>query len=69
MCSVCTRTDITCNSPGRYYAAAFMKVVVGQIIMNYDLKLVEPGAPRWMTWRAAMLPLGKTMVMFTPRGA
>jgi cytochrome P450 len=55
--------------PGRYYAAAFMKVVVGQIIMNYDLKLVEPGAPRWMTWRAAMLPLGKTMVMFTPRGA
>ncbi|KXX75838.1 Ent-kaurene oxidase [Madurella mycetomatis] len=53
--------------PGRYYASAFMKVVVGQILMKYDLKLVEPDAPRWMTWRAAMLPSNKTTVVFTPR--
>ncbi|GAB1311480.1 hypothetical protein MFIFM68171_01690 [Madurella fahalii] len=53
--------------PGRYYASAFMKVVVGQILMKYDLKLVEPDAPRWMTWRAAMMPKSKTMVVFTPR--
>ncbi|MCJ1356768.1 MAG: hypothetical protein MMC33_006764 [Icmadophila ericetorum] len=53
--------------PGRYYASAFMKVVVAQIIINYDLALVEPDAPRWVTWRAARLPKAATMVTFIPR--
>ncbi|CAG8984288.1 hypothetical protein HYALB_00010713 [Hymenoscyphus albidus] len=52
--------------PGRYYSSAFMKVIVGQIIMNYDVALVEPSAPRWFSWRAALLPKDHTLVTFTP---
>ncbi|KAF2031754.1 cytochrome P450 [Setomelanomma holmii] len=52
--------------PGRYYASAVMKVILGQIIMNYDCELVNPDAPRWWTWRSSMLPKEKTMVIFTP---
>ena len=44
-----------------------MKVVVAQVLFNYDLALVKPDAPRWITWRAAMLPKAATMVSFTPR--
>ena len=44
-----------------------MKVVVAQILIKYDLALVEPEAPRWMTWRAALLPKAATKVTFTPR--
>ncbi|KAL2756622.1 hypothetical protein ACRALDRAFT_2041267 [Sodiomyces alcalophilus JCM 7366] len=55
------------SCPGRFYASAFMKVIIGNIIMDYDCKLVEPDAPRWMTWRSAMIPREKTMVTFTPR--
>tara|TARA_R110002003_G_scaffold110_2_gene9237 strand:- start:5154 stop:5345 length:192 start_codon:yes stop_codon:yes gene_type:complete len=54
------------KSPGRYYASAVMKVILGQIIMNYDCELADPEAPRWWTWRSSMLPKEKTMVIFTP---
>ncbi|KAL5121805.1 hypothetical protein ACEQ8H_000020 [Pleosporales sp. CAS-2024a] len=54
--------------PGRYYASAVMKVILGQIIMNYDCELVDPKAQRWWTWRSSMLPKEKTMVVFTPCG-
>ncbi|KAI0200207.1 cytochrome P450 [Astrocystis sublimbata] len=53
--------------PGRYYAVAVMKVIIGQIIMNYDCELVNPEAPRWFTWRSSMLPKKDTTVVFTPR--
>lgn len=53
--------------PGRYYAVAVMKVIMGQIIMNYDCELVDTGAPRWFTWRSSMLPKKHTMVIFTPQ--
>ncbi|KAI1778213.1 cytochrome P450 [Hypoxylon cercidicola] len=52
--------------PGRYYATAVMKVILGQIIMNYDIELVNRDAPRWFTWRSSMLPSAKTMVFFSP---
>jgi cytochrome P450 len=52
--------------PGRYYASAVMKVILGQIIMNYDCELVNPDAQRWWTWRSSMLPKEKTMIVFTP---
>lgn len=54
-------------SPGRFYAACLMKVIIGQLIMNYDFELVEPDAPRWFTWRSTTLPKEGTMVIFTPR--
>ncbi|KAI1119833.1 cytochrome P450 [Nemania abortiva] len=53
--------------PGRYYATAAMKVIMSQIIMNYDMKLPNADASRWFTWRSTMLPRKETMVIFTPR--
>ena len=55
------------SSPGRYYATAFMKVVLGFIILNYDFSLAKPDDTRWSTWRSAMIPKTETMVIFTPR--
>jgi cytochrome P450 len=54
-------------SPGRYYAAAVMKVVLAQIIRDYDCSLVDPGARRWFTWRSTTLPRPGTKVVFSPR--
>jgi cytochrome P450 len=53
--------------PGRFYASAFMKVVVAQMLMEYDFKLVEPEAPRWISWRVARIPRPWTKLTFTPR--
>lgn len=55
------------DSPGRYYAAAVMKVILAQIIMNYDFDLVQPEAPRWMSWRSTTLPRHATLVAFRAR--
>lgn len=54
------------HSPGRFYAAAVMKVMLAQIILDYDCELVDKRAPRWFTWRSSMLPREKTMVVFQP---
>ncbi|KAI1752381.1 cytochrome P450 [Xylaria castorea] len=53
--------------PGRYYASAFMKVVIAQLLMSYDFKLVKPEAPRWVSWRVAKIPRPWTKVTFTKR--
>ncbi|KAI9148716.1 Cytochrome P475 monooxygenase [Paramyrothecium foliicola] len=53
--------------PGRYYATAFMKVVIAQLLMNYDFSLVKPNAPRWISWRVARIPRPWTQMTFTPR--
>lgn len=55
------------NSPGRYYAAAVMKLILAQIIMNYDFELVQPDAPRWLSWRSTTLPRHATVVSFRAR--
>ena len=57
----------TIPSPGRFYAAALAKVIVAQIIRNYDLRLVDPQKPRWFTWRTSRVPREDTMMVFTPR--
>ncbi|KAK2745535.1 hypothetical protein FQN57_003660 [Myotisia sp. PD_48] len=53
--------------PGRFYAVAVMKLIMGQIIMNYECKLIDSDAPRWFTWRSSMLPSKKTKVAFIHR--
>ncbi|KAF2966132.1 hypothetical protein GQX73_g7453 [Xylaria multiplex] len=53
--------------PGRYYASAFMKVVIAQLLMSYDFKLVNPGATRWISWRVAKIPKPWTKVALTAR--
>ncbi|KAK5652129.1 hypothetical protein OQA88_10771 [Cercophora sp. LCS_1] len=50
--------------PGRYYAAALTKVIIAQVIANYDLELVKPEAPRWFTWRSSTIPREDTMMVF-----
>ncbi|KAF2472307.1 cytochrome P450 [Lindgomyces ingoldianus] len=52
--------------PGRYYAAAIMKLIVAQVIQNYDCSLADPEALRWWTWRSSMLPKESTMIIFRP---
>ncbi|KAK4185240.1 Ent-kaurene oxidase [Podospora australis] len=53
--------------PGRFYATAVMKVILGQAIMNYDLQLLNKEDSRWRTWRSTMLPRHGTKVVFTRR--
>lgn len=60
------RLTNTQHSPGRFYAVAVMKIVLGQIILNYNCELVEPDSPRWMVFRANILPKAKTAVVFSP---
>jgi cytochrome P450 len=51
----------------RFYATAFMKVIVAQLLINYDFNLVEPDAPRWISWRVATIPRPWTKLAFTSR--
>ncbi|EUC33179.1 hypothetical protein COCCADRAFT_96747 [Bipolaris zeicola 26-R-13] len=52
--------------PGRFYASAVMKVILGQVILNYDCELLEPNAKRLFTWRSTILPKPSAKVIFTP---
>ncbi|KAK1919471.1 hypothetical protein P3342_001763 [Pyrenophora teres f. teres] len=54
--------------PGRFYASAVMKVILGQVILNYDCQLVDPTARRLFTWRSTILPKPSAKVVFTPIG-
>ncbi|KAL9636718.1 MAG: hypothetical protein Q9204_002142 [Flavoplaca sp. TL-2023a] len=56
------------SCPGRFYAAAVIKVILAQIILHYDCELVDKNAARWFTWRSSMLPKPRTMVTFRPVG-
>ncbi|OTA90309.1 hypothetical protein M434DRAFT_390630, partial [Hypoxylon sp. CO27-5] len=53
--------------PGRFYAAAVMKVIVAQMLLLYDCELVEKESSRWFTWRSSMLPKPSTTVILTRR--
>ncbi|KAI2470639.1 cytochrome P450 [Annulohypoxylon bovei var. microspora] len=53
--------------PGRFYAAAVMKVIVSQMLLNYDCELVEKDSSRWFTWRSSMLPKPSTAVILKHR--
>ena len=44
-----------------------MKIMLAQVIGNYDCKLVDERASRWFTWRSSMLPKKDIMVIFSPR--
>lgn len=43
-----------------------MKVILGQVILNYDCELVDPTAKRLFTWRSTILPKPSAKVVFTP---
>jgi hypothetical protein len=46
---------------------AFMKVVVAQLLMEYDFGRVGPEAKRWISWRVAKIPKPWTKVAFVQR--
>lgn len=52
--------------PGRHYAAAVMKVIMGQVILNYNCNLVDQHARRYLYWRSTILPKPNTLIEFTP---
>ncbi|KAF2014263.1 cytochrome P450 [Aaosphaeria arxii CBS 175.79] len=42
--------------PGRFYAAFILKIVLTEIITNYDVRLRNPNERRTFSWRSSMLP-------------
>lgn len=66
---VCARTSNKHQhllSPGRFYAAAVMKVILGQILINYNCEFAELGGKRLFSWRSTILPKPNLKVIFTP---
>ncbi|KAI3324417.1 cytochrome P450 [Xylariaceae sp. AK1471] len=53
--------------PGRYYATMALKVLLAQVISNYDISLPEPDAKARYTWRSTFLPRNSFKITFTPR--
>ncbi|KAI3317916.1 cytochrome P450 [Xylariaceae sp. AK1471] len=54
------------SCPGRYYATAVMKVIMAQVLLNYDCELDDAQQSRCISWRSTVLPRKSTMVHFTP---
>lgn len=44
-----------------------MKLIMGQMIMNYDCDFPDKETCRYLSWRSTVLPKHKTTVVFTPR--
>jgi cytochrome P450 len=53
--------------PGRFYASMVLKIVMGQVLSEYDCTLVEPEAKPLLTWRSTFYPRDGFKVSFTPR--
>jgi hypothetical protein len=54
------------NSPGRFYAAAAMKTIIGQFILKFDASLVNEDESRFISWRSFIYPRNRTKVIFRP---
>jgi cytochrome P450 len=54
-------------SPGRFYVAVAMKLVLAHILQSYDIELVDKSAKQSITWRTYILPSERIKVRFTPR--
>ncbi|KAJ8110831.1 hypothetical protein ONZ43_g5772 [Nemania bipapillata] len=53
--------------PGRFYASMTLKVILGQILANYDCTLPAPEAKSLLTWRSTFFPRESFKVTFSPR--
>ncbi|KAK4220739.1 putative cytochrome P450 E-class, group IV [Podospora fimiseda] len=56
-----------CACPGRYYAAAVMKTMLGLFVTKYDMKLTDPDAVRYFSWRTFIYPFPGTKVTLSRR--
>ncbi|KAI1087868.1 cytochrome P450 [Rostrohypoxylon terebratum] len=53
--------------PGRFYASLVLKLIVTQIITEWDCIMPDASAPRTMIWRSSVVPLKRTVVKFRKR--
>ncbi|KAI1123641.1 putative cytochrome P450 [Nemania abortiva] len=52
---------------GRWYASAAIKTILGVLITRYDIKLVDPTAKRYFSWRTFIYPYESTQVTIKKR--
>ncbi|KAG9237932.1 cytochrome P450 [Amylocarpus encephaloides] len=52
--------------PGRYYAAAAMKTIIGQFVLKYDSSLVDETESRFISWRSFIYPRSRTKAVLKP---
>lgn len=43
-------------SPGRFYAATMLKLVIAHVLLNYECSLDNIAGCRSMQWRSAIIP-------------
>ncbi|KAK4224545.1 cytochrome P450 [Podospora fimiseda] len=55
------------SCPGRFYASATMKVIISQVLKQYDIKLVDEKMERSWVMRSAIVPRDGVKVAFKPR--
>ncbi|KAI0449783.1 cytochrome P450 [Xylaria acuta] len=53
--------------PGRFYASLVMKMILTQILLEWECKMSESFLPRTMVWRSSVVPREGTVVMFRKR--
>ncbi|KAE8423668.1 cytochrome P450 [Aspergillus pseudocaelatus] len=53
--------------PGRWYVSRTLKQILAHLIMDYDIKLADPKAPRSFIWTTAIVPRRSTVLMLRPR--
>ncbi|KAI1447079.1 cytochrome P450 [Annulohypoxylon stygium] len=53
--------------PGRFYASLILKLIIIQIVTEWDCMMPDISAPRTMVWRSSVVPLERTVVMFRKR--
>ena len=57
------------TSPGRFYMSVAAKMILSEFILNYDLKLENPSAPRSLAWSFAQVPHPLTKILIRKRAA
>ncbi|KAL6820465.1 cytochrome P450 [Trichoderma sp. SZMC 28015] len=50
--------------PGRFYASLVTKLILIRILEDWECKILEPEAPKSMTWRSSIVPRSSTIIMF-----
>lgn len=57
------------SSPGRFYAVAVLKMMVGHVVDMYDIEVTEPDGAKTFSWRSAIIPRSSAKVSFRPKGS
>lgn len=55
------------GSPGRWYAAYALKLILVYILTYYDIELVNPDKKQHFTWTTATVPRSDVYVSFKQR--